>query len=70
MVASINDLPAGDQPSLYLTAYQAWLSTQPLSVHIRRAYLSRLRLFCSLLQNRVATRVGQNKSASLALLYF
>jgi len=52
MLASINDLPAGDQPSLYLTAYQAWLSTQPLSVHTRRAYLSRIRLFCSFLQNQ------------------
>jgi site-specific recombinase XerD len=52
MTASNNKGSESDQGGLYLAAYQQFLTTQPLSVHTRRAYFSRTRLFCTFLQSR------------------
>lgn len=52
MTASNNKGSESDQGGLYLAAYAQFLTTQPLSVHTRRAYLSRTRLFCTFLQSR------------------
>lgn len=52
MAASNSKVSDPDQEGLVLAAYQQFLTTQPLSVHTRRAYLSRTRLFCTFLKNR------------------
>jgi len=49
MTASSNNPPAAAQTGLYLANYQKFLTTQPFSIHTRRSYLSRTRLFCNFL---------------------